>query len=552
MKASLTAVLLVASLGVGSHAAAGPRNTRFESVRAPVRLVPTGDQPTTIEGLHSYFGGLRLAAAGDGIVVVNRLPLERYLLGLQEVPSWWPPAALQAQAVAARTYALHTLGRPPAGAAATYGFDICASVECQVFAGADVVSGSGGERWLRAVDDTAGRTILYKDEPILARYHSTSGGRTFDNEQIFTDERAYPYLKGVDSTTEVSSPLYRWTVYVRMDRLQRMMRAAGRWRGGKGRLVEARTKRRGNALDPDVFLRGRKGRAVMSAAEFRTLLGELGPRFYPDLYPSPWTTSSGYLPETLPSDHFEIDTNAGTAIVRGRGWGHGVGMSQWGAFGMAREGASYEDIIEHYYTGIEVGDRSTGEPIDVGVDWGRFEVAATGAFALIDGRGRVLEEEALGTWGFAWLGPNRLAIEPPEGVGRPLRVGILRVPPEARAGEAVPITIELSRPARVSTVTDGADDAGAVIEDSGRSRLTWDAPEQPGRYRIEVVAAVGSREERSSAITVSVTADEEPEPGVADDASPSSRDPGPPVLVLIAGALLIILVVALWAGRIRA
>ena len=93
MKARLTAVLLVASLGVGSPAVAAPRNTRFESVRAPVRLVPAGEGTTSIEGLHSFSGRLRLSAAADGIVVVNRLPLERYLLGLEEVPRWWPRAA---------------------------------------------------------------------------------------------------------------------------------------------------------------------------------------------------------------------------------------------------------------------------------------------------------------------------------------------------------------------------------------------------------------------------------------------------------------------------
>ena len=549
MKARLTAVLLVASLGVGSPAVAAPRNTRFESVRAPVRLVPAGEGTTSIEGLHSFSGRLRLSAAADGIVVVNRLPLERYLLGLEEVPRWWPRAALRAQAVAARTYALHTLGRPPAGAAAAYGFDICASVECQVFAGADVVTGPGGRRWLRAVRDTAGLAILYDGEPILARYHSTSGGRTFDNEQIFTDERSYPYLKGVESNTEGSSPLYRWTVYVRLDRLQKMMRAAGWWPVAKGRLVEARTRPQPEIIDPDVVLRGSKGRAVVSGADLRTLLRDLGPRFYPDLYPSPWTTSYGYLPETLPSDRFEIHTNAGTAIVQGRGWGHGVGMSQWGAYGMAREGASYEDILEHYYSGIEIGDRSSGPPIDVGLEWGRSEVTATGAFALVDGRGRVLEEEALGTWGFAWLGPNRLAIKPPEGVGRPLRVGVLRAPRRAPAGERVSISIVLSRPARVSTVTDGEDDFGAKVEESGRSRLSWVAPEQPGRYRVEVRAAVGSRERRTAPVTVTVVADEEPD-RVAE-ASPSSRDPRTWVVVLIGGALLIILVVTLWAGRIK-
>jgi SpoIID/LytB domain protein len=552
MKERLTAVVLVVLLGLQPHAEAAPRDARFESVRAPVRLVPTGDQPTSVGGLNSFFGEVRFEAAADGIVVVNRLSLERYLLGLQEVPVRWPSEALQAQAVAARTYALHTLGRAPAGAAAMYGFDICASVECQVFAGADVVSANDGERWLRAVRETAGRTVLFEDEPILARYHSTSGGRTFDNEQVFTDEPSYPYLKGVESTTEESSPLYRWTVYLRLDRLQSMLRAAGWWPRRKGRLVETRSIRSRAGLHyPDVILRGKKGRSVVSAEELRTLLRELGPRFYPDLYPSPWTTSSGFLPETLPSNRLEVHTNSGTAIVRGRGWGHGVGMSQWGAYGMAREGASYEDILEHYYTGIEIDERSKDEPIDVGVDWGRTEATATGAFELVDGRGKVLEEEALGTWVFAWLGPDRLAIEPPDGVGRALRVGILRAPRSTPAGETVRITIDLSKPARVSTVTDGGDDAGAEVRNSGRSDLSWNAPERPGRYEVRVKAAVGSTERHSNAVTVRVTATPERAPEAAEEEPSRDGDPSGPANVLLVGFFLIILVVALWAGRIR-
>ena len=81
-----------------------------------------------------------LDSANDGLVVTNRLGLEKYLLGLNEVPTDWPTEALKAQAVAARTYALWTLAQPPGGSAAIYGFDICASIECQVFSGAAVAT----------------------------------------------------------------------------------------------------------------------------------------------------------------------------------------------------------------------------------------------------------------------------------------------------------------------------------------------------------------------------------------------------------------------------
>src|SRR5665809_115587 len=155
-----------------SSPARAPRRARTRLVRSTVRLVPVGGQPTAIAGLGSYLGQIKLTAASDGIVVVNRLALERYLLGLAEVPPDWPAEALKAQAIAARTYALNTLDRPPAGAAATYGFDICASVECQVFTGAEILQQSDGQRWADAVGATAGEAILYEGRPILARYHS--------------------------------------------------------------------------------------------------------------------------------------------------------------------------------------------------------------------------------------------------------------------------------------------------------------------------------------------------------------------------------------------
>lgn len=547
----LALAALVVGIGFQTAAHAAPRPPRLGSVPAPLHLVPTTDEPTRIRGLDAYFGEVRLDAAADGIVVVNRLPLERYLLGLQEVPLRWPEDALKAQAVAARTYALYTLGRPAAGAAATYGFDICASVECQVFAGADVVQGLNGDRWSRAVMETAGRTIVYGGEPILARYHSTSGGRTLANEQVFTDEPAYPYLKGVPSTAETTSPLYRWTVFFRLDRLRSILRAAGWWGRSDGPLREVRSVESSEGFHyPDIALRGPRGQKRVTAEELRSLLRDLAPSFYPDLYPSPWTTTSGVLPETLPSNRYEVRTNRGTAIVEGRGWGHAVGMSQWGAYGMAEAGASYEEILTHYYTDVQIGERDTHESIDVGIDWSRTQVTARGAFRLIDGRGRALTDEAIGTWRFAWLGEDRLAIDPPGGTNRSLRVEIVQAPRSTPAGQEAQVGIHLSRPARVGTVTEGGAEAEAAIRGSGTSRLAWIAPERAGRYRVFVKAAVGSRSSRSEALTVRVTAG--PGPSGDREESPEDGDGGRGALrILLAVLLLIILAGTLWAGRIK-
>src|SRR5687768_4829719 len=180
-RAAVLALAIALVLQVGGSGGARPK--RLGAAVAPLRLVPAGSEPLEIRGRHRYYGTVELGAASDGLVVSNRLSLERYLLGLAEVPRSWPGGALKPQAVAARTYALYTLRQPTAGSAADYGFDICASVQCQVFSGADVVESLGGVRWREAVASTQGVAVLYDGEPILARYHSTSGGQTLDNPQ---------------------------------------------------------------------------------------------------------------------------------------------------------------------------------------------------------------------------------------------------------------------------------------------------------------------------------------------------------------------------------
>ncbi|MDQ3981736.1 MAG: SpoIID/LytB domain-containing protein, partial [Actinomycetota bacterium] len=299
MKVSLARALAVAAAVLLSVVAApGAAAARAPgALVGPVRLVPRPGETVHVEGLHRYFGEVGIAPASDGLLVTNRLPLERYLLGLNEVPPGWPEEALRAQAVAARTYALWTLARPRAGAAATYGFDICATVECQVFAGADVLATPDGRRWAAAVEATAGEAILYAGDPILARYHSTSGGVTLDNSQAFPGEPDYPYLQSVPSPAEKASPLYRWQVRFPLGHLRAMLASAGAWTGIHGRLRGVRTVASSQGLHyPDVVLAGTRRNLRMGAEALRDIVREKAPALYPGTYPSAWHTTSGRLP----------------------------------------------------------------------------------------------------------------------------------------------------------------------------------------------------------------------------------------------------------------
>jgi stage II sporulation protein D len=543
-------------------AEAAPKRKRLGAAVTPLRLVPTGSDTTGVSDLHSYFGTIELEARGGGLVVSNRLPLERYLLGLAEVPSSWPPEALKAQVVAARTYALHTVAQGRAGAAADYGFDICASVQCQVFSGADTVLARDGLRWAEAVAQTEGQTILVGGSPILARYHSTSGGRTLLNSQAFPDEGVdYPYLQPVDSSFETEAPLYRWQVTFTLRQVERMLRSAGWWPSSNGRIREVATVDSADGFHyPDIVFRSRDHELRSTAQEVRELFGDLAPRMFGDAHPAPSPTTSGRLPETWPSNRIEVRTVGRRVVTVGRGWGHGVGMSQWGAHGLAERGASYVDILQHYYTGVEVAPFEGPDEIEVGVAWGRRDVAVTGAFKLVDGRGRTLVPDAVGTWRFEYAGEGVARIDPPAGFGLPLEVGIARSPAKIGLGEAAYLTVALSRPAHVRTSTSaptGYDDPGARVKSAGRQRVVWLAPLEPGIYEIEVVATAGGRSVRSDPVQVEVI--EPPPPPTPDEPPPvagpgRSGGPGPTFWLVLGGVLAALLAAAIIRalGRMRA
>jgi stage II sporulation protein D len=488
---------------------------------APITLVPRGGSTIALGGLHRYFGSVQIGSAGDGLVLVNELPFERYLLGLNEVPVTWPEEALKAQAVAARTFALYTLSEPKRPDAAAYGFDICATDQCQVFSGADVVDLPDGQRWTGAVAATAGQVALYDGNPIFARYHSTSGGRTLSNSEAFPGEINYPYLQPVSSTTEQESPLYRWRVEFPLRDLQSILERVGWWKRVFGRVKTVHTLRSaGDSINPNVVIKGPGARVSLPAADLRDFVRTVAPAMFPGRYPSSAPTSSGVLPETFPSHRITVTTRGGIVHVLGRGWGHGAGMSQWGAHGLAQEGASYTDILSHYYTGTTVGSAPMPQLVRVGLGWALPSATASGDFEIVDGAGRTLVRRALGSWGFRWTGSGAVAIDPPRGYGLPLRVGIVDSPEAVEVGDSTFITVALSRPAKVQPVTSAPaprERYPARIEEAGRRRIPWLAPLEPGSYRVVVRASTGATVKKSRPVRILVR---EPDLDIAVDSPP--------------------------------
>lgn len=293
-------------------------------VEAPVRFVPTGGARLHV-AIRPYRGILELRRTPAArITVINELDLEEYLYGVlkMEVDPRWPPQALQAQAVAARTLALYSVNRFGAE-----GYDVRATTESQVYGGVTAEDA----RTTAAVDTTRGQVLTYDGRPIFAAYHSDSGGHTEASELVWGGR--FAYLRAVaDPYTAAQA----WTLRVELAALETRLRQAGRAVSGVTGIDIAEVTPSGRAAY--VRVTSAAGVLLLRGTELRTLLGA-------EAMKSTLFTVGG-APGGQPAVEFS-----------GRGSGHGVGMSQWGARGQALLGRSYADILRYYYTGVAVGMR---------------------------------------------------------------------------------------------------------------------------------------------------------------------------------------------------
>ena len=395
------------------------------------------EAPLEVTGLgpRRFLGTVELLPRRSGVDVVNELPFDDYLYGLAEVPRSWPTATLEAQVIAARTYAWHVMGLT-----AYRDYDICATTACQVFRGAEVLLASRGERWRRAVDATSGQVLLHEDEPILARYFSTSGGRTYANEFVFPSSGPRPYLTGIEDPFDALSPLHRWEV--------RFTRAEFDAILAQGRRLSAVTpfadvERLGAVDDPraEVRVTGVDGRSVdVRAIELRDFLSARAPELDPARFPPLRLDGAARLPSVIPTTRYAIGVEGDEVVIEGYGWGHGVGMGQWGAHARALAGQDAAEILAAYYGGIRpTVDARVPATIRAGMGAARLEVDGDGdplgmRVTLVepgdvrDRAGRLVAR-GLGTWTVdrartrsgAATG-TALVVTPPAGHGAPLEV----------------------------------------------------------------------------------------------------------------------------------
>lgn len=333
-----------------------------------LEVVPQDQQAFVKLGSKRYRGRLLVLLRSGGITVVNQLPLEEYLYGVlpSEMPADWPAEALKAQAVAARTFAIHNIGRH-----AEAGFDLCATTHCQVYDGMTGESPATSA----AVDATNGQVLYYAGKPIYAAFHTSSGGMTENSEDVWGNY--VPYLRAVHDDDQ-ASPSHHWNVKFTAPEVQIKLVSAGYDIGvlqkieltplhlGAGRTADRSATGRVQTLR---FM-GTKKTVILTGDEVRKAFS-LKSTLFDIRIEKPNIQSievdNGLDTKKLPVDlpdieeknygaekmHVLHNKNGETVVFDGYGWGHGLGMSQWGARSMALK-ADYRAILAHYYSNTEI------------------------------------------------------------------------------------------------------------------------------------------------------------------------------------------------------
>jgi len=281
--------------------------------------VRPGTHRPQVDG-HAYRGEVTLWPEEEGVSVVNTLPVETYLYGVlpKEMSPLWPEEALKAQAVASRSYTYHTLLNQTDHPR----FDLEASTAFQVYGGADAET----PKTTAPVDLTRGRYLAFQGLPIIACFHANSGGMTESADTVWG--AALPYLQGVKDSFSRLAPDACWKGKLDADTMVKRLWEKGYRPGGIISIETAEPSPSGR--NGRVIISTSRGRLDLTGNEFRLAIG----------------------PEVVKSARFSVTRKKRHFLFEGCGYGHGVGMSQWGARKMAASGFTYDTILHHYYKNV--------------------------------------------------------------------------------------------------------------------------------------------------------------------------------------------------------
>jgi len=274
--------------------------------------------------------------AGNKLLVINHVTLEDYLLGVlsKEVPDYWPEEVLQAAAIAARSYALYQRLTKEVSA-----FDVTGDVMSQDYGG----KASEKHRTSQAVRATQGRILMSQGKLFPTFYHSTCGGKT-EHGRIMGKFDLQPLQGGVKCDFCIASPFYSWKRRLTREDFSWALQKSKHGRIGKFKSV-AINKISDFGRAEQITIAGTERSVKLSGNEFRALFGF----------------------DSIRSSRFMIIPSGNGFVLDGHGWGHGVGMCQWGAAELARRGIPVEDILTFYYPGTDIVslDQLVDQPIDV-------------------------------------------------------------------------------------------------------------------------------------------------------------------------------------------
>ncbi len=320
-----------------------------------------------------YRGYLYLFNDFSNSYIINILNIENYLKGVvpSEMPSTFHIEALKAQAVAARTYALSRIKDKNI-------YDVTATPLTQAYLGVD----KENDKTTQAVEETIDEVITYNGKIIEALYHSTSGGHTENNENVWFSV-PYPYLRGVESPYEEKSPHYNWTQTFTNYRIQILFKKYFKQNNlyDIGEILGFEVLRRG--VSPrvvEIKVIGFYDEIVLTGTQFQSILGLKSTWFdfefknykfeninsivtMVDKIPFLKLNFEEVVRKFEPYEYKTLDIRKkrwDIVVFTGKGWGHGVGMSQWGAQGFAENGMNYIDILKHYYTGVDIVKLKSG------------------------------------------------------------------------------------------------------------------------------------------------------------------------------------------------
>jgi stage II sporulation protein D len=317
------------------------------SAKGPVVIRPEANGSFVAWNGKRYRGELVITATDSGLLVVNRLPMDDYLRGVVPLEignrTAAEMAAVQAQAVAARTYAYKHLNDARA-------FDMYATVQDQVYGGVDAEKPQADT----AIMTTADVVVLYAGQPITTPYHSTCGGSTAGVSEVWYDQPDQPYLRpvsdripGTDHFYCDPSPRFSWTQNFDGTGLRAVMEKylaayTNAPKTGVGRITDIRELgRTPSGRVAALAVQTDSGTYTLRGNDIRFVLRD----------PKGAILNSTYF-------SFARETSSGevsSLSVNGRGYGHGIGMCQWGAIGRARAGQNYRTILETYYPGTTIG-----------------------------------------------------------------------------------------------------------------------------------------------------------------------------------------------------